>query len=116
MAAEPNVLRLYTRHDGKKPFQEWMDLLHYQTQVRIAARLERVRLGIFGDWKSLGEGVFELRIDVGPGYSVYFGRDGKSIVILLCGGSKASQRKDISDAKMYWKDYRSFKNATKRTV
>ena len=78
-----------------------------ETQGRILARLERVRLGLLGDCKSVGQGVSEFRVDVGPGYRVYFGRDGPSIIVLLCGGSKARQRRDIADAKMFWKDYRS---------
>ena len=59
---------------------------------------------------------FELRVETGPGYRVYFGRDGKTLVVLLCGGSKATQRKDIADAKRYWRDYRSRKHAAKRAV
>lgn len=88
----------------------------YAAQARVLVRLERVRLGSLGDWKSVGEGVQELRIDAGPGYRVYFGQDGKWIVILLCGGKKATQRKDIADAKRYWQDYRSGKDAKKRTI
>lgn len=102
---------------GVRPFQEWIDSLKdHDAQGRILARLERVRLGLLGDCKSVGDGVSELRVDAGRGYRVYFGQDGQSIVILLCGGSKAAQRKDIANAKTYWKDYRSRKDATKRTV
>jgi putative addiction module killer protein len=68
--------------DGRKPFQEWIDSLNdYDAQARVLVRLERVRLGSLGDWKSVGEGVQELRITIGPGYRVYFGQDGKFIVI-----------------------------------
>jgi len=94
--------------DGRRPFQEWMESLRsFEVQGRILARLERVRLGLLGDCKAVGEGVFELRVDAGPGYRVYFGQDGRSIVILLCGGSKATQRKDIAAAKTFWKSYGS---------
>ncbi len=72
-------------------------------------RLERFRLGNVGDWKSVGEGVLELRIDWGPGYRVYFAQDGKEIVLLLCGGEKGTQVRDIKDAKKYWRDYRGRK-------
>jgi putative addiction module killer protein len=117
MPAEPRALRIYVAPDGKQPFREWIDSLKdYEAQGRIQARLERVRLGLFGDYKSVGDGVLELRIDAGPGYRVYFGQDGRAIVILLCGGSKAAQRKDIANAKAYWKDYRSRKDAKKHTV
>jgi len=68
-------------------------------------RLDRVSLGNFGDCRSVGEGVQELRIDYGPGYRVYFGQHGSTIVLLLCGGDKDSQAKDIDLAKHYWKEY-----------
>jgi putative addiction module killer protein len=108
MPAEPRVLRIYVTPDGKRPFEEWMRTLKdVDAQGRILARLERVRLGLLGDCKSVGEGVSEFRVDAGPGYRVYFGQDGRSMVVLLCGGSKARQRKDIACAKVFWKDYRS---------
>jgi putative addiction module killer protein len=117
MPAQPRALQIYESPDGKRPFQEWIDSLKdHEAQGRVLARLERVRLGLLGDCKSLGDGVSELRIDTGPGYRVYFGQEGHSIVILLCGGSKVAQRKDIAGAKVFWMDYRSRKNAKKRTL
>jgi putative addiction module killer protein len=117
MAAEPGELRIYRAPDGKQPFREWIDSLKdFAAQGRILARLERVRLGLLGDSKPVGEGVYELRIDAGPGYRVYFGKDGRSVVILLCGGRKASQPKDIAGAREFWKDYRSRKDAKKRSL
>ena len=117
MPAEPRALQIYVTADGKRPFQEWLDSLKdYEAQGRVLARLERVRLGLTGDSRSVGAGVSELRIDAGPGYRVYFGQEGRSIVILLCGGSKATQRKDITEARAFLKDYRSRKDAKKRTV
>jgi len=108
MPAEPRVLRIYVTPDGKRPFEEWMRTLKdVDAQGRMLARLERVRLGLLGDCKSVGEGVSEFRVDAGLGYRVYFGQDGRSLVVLLCGGSKARQRKDIADAKVFWKNYRS---------
>ena len=70
------------------------------------AQVDRLRLGLAGDWKSIGEGVFELRVHEGRGYRVYFGRDGKALVILLCGGDKSTQRRDIDLARAYWRAYR----------
>src|SRR2546422_648060 len=100
MPPEPRALRIYVAPDGRWPFQEWIDSLKDQeAQGRVLARLERVRLGLLGDCKSVGGGVSELRIDTGPGLRVYFGQDGRSVVILLCGGSKAAQPKDIANAK-----------------
>ena len=117
MPAQPGALQIYETPDGKRPFQEWIDSLKdHEAQGWILARLERIHLGPFGDCKSVGDGVSELRIDTGPGYRVYFGQEGHSIVILLCGGSKAAQRKDITSAKAFWMDYRSRKDAKKRTL
>jgi putative addiction module killer protein len=108
MAVEPRTLRIYSAPDGRRPFETWIeDLKDYDAQARILVRLGRVRLGSLGDWKPVGEGVGELRIPTGPGYRVYFGQDGPAIVILLCGGSKATQQKDIANAKTYWRDYRN---------
>jgi putative addiction module killer protein len=69
--------------------------------------MNRVRLGNMGDTESVGEGVFELRIHFGPGYRVYFGELDQVIVILLCGGTKRTQRRDIERAKVYWRNLRS---------
>ncbi len=115
MAIEPGTLRIYSAPDGSRPFEKWLEgLKDYDAQARILVRLGRVRLGSLGDWKPVGEGVGELRVPVGPGHRVYFGQDGALIVILLCGGSKATQHKDIANAKRYWQDFRNRKNAPKR--
>lgn len=78
----------------------------------VRKRLERVRLGNFGDYKNLAEGVFELRIHFAGGYRIYFGRDGGEIIILLlllCGGDKGDQNADIKRAKLFWEDYKNAK-------
>jgi len=72
----------------------------------IRARLDRLEAGNPGDHRSVGEGVQELRIDFGPGYRVYYGEEGSTIVIVLCGGDKSSQEKDVRKAQEYWADYR----------
>jgi len=77
--------------------------------MRIAARIDRIELGNFGDSKALGQGVCELRVDYGPGYRVYFGRDGRQIVVLLVGGDKRTQSKDIATAQQFWADYKARK-------
>lgn len=74
---------------------------------RIVRRIARLELGNFGDFRSVGEGVQELRIPIGPGIRVYFARQSGAIVVLLCGGDKSSQQSDIRRARLYWKDYRS---------
>ena len=82
-----------------------------QRRAVIRARINRLELGNFGDCKSVGTGVLELRVSFGPGYRVYFGRDGNTLVVLLCGGDKGSQAKDILKAKLLWKEY---KDASKK--
>ena len=76
-------------------------------QAKIISRLNRIVDGNLGDYRSVGEGVCELKINYGPGYRIYFGQIGMTIVILICGGDKSTQDKDIRQAKEYWTDYRS---------
>lgn len=100
-------VRVYLTQDGKSPFETWLQKLRdTQARARIRLRLDRMRLGNLGDHKPVGEGVCELRIPYGPGYRVYFGREGQRVILLLCGGDKSSQSKDIESAKNYWADYR----------
>ncbi len=104
--ATARELELYVTEEGRAPFTEWLDSLRdIRGREKIRARLNRIRLGNFGDSSSVGEGVEELRIDFGPGYRVYFGQAGTKIVLLLCGGDKSTQTQDILQAKRYWKDY-----------
>ncbi|NJO39317.1 MAG: type II toxin-antitoxin system RelE/ParE family toxin [Cyanobacteria bacterium CRU_2_1] len=106
MKVQPKEIQLYLTSDGRVPFIEWLDTLkNIKAQTVINKRLDRVRLGNLGDFKSVGAGVFELRIDFGPGYRVYFGQVGSTLVLLLCGGDKSSQDRDILKAREYWQDY-----------
>ena len=99
-------LREYLTETGRNPFREWLHSLRdHQARARIRVRLNRLRLGNLGDCKAVGEGVMELRMDFGPGYRVYFGQDGDILVILLCGGDKRTQSRDIVTAKQYWRSY-----------
>ena len=75
--------------------------------ARVLARLARVRQGNPGDCKPVGEGVSELRVDYGPGYRVYFGQQGQTLVVLLCGGDKRTQDRDIRLAKLYWHEFKA---------
>lgn len=107
---EPTVkeLRIYESITGKKPFEEWLFGLKNKAVIaRIVARLNRVAHGNLGDSKSLSAGLQELRLPFGRGYRVYFTFDGETIVVLLCGGDKGSQRRDIETARAYLEDYRS---------
>jgi putative addiction module killer protein len=105
--ATPKKLQIYVTEDGRAPFSEWLaSLRDLKARAKIRVRLDRVSLGNFGDCHGVGDGVQELRIDYGPGYRVYFGQEGATIVLLLCGGDKSTQTKDIEIAKGYWNEYR----------
>ena len=100
-------IRVYVSRDGKKPFVAWIKKLRDQrARDRIHNQIDRLRLGNTGDFKSIGNGIYELRIHYGPGYRIYFGQTGKQIILLLCGGNKASQQQDVNRAKQYWQEYR----------
>jgi putative addiction module killer protein len=105
-------LIVYQQATGERPFERWFEKLRdKRAQSRILIRLRHVQAGSFGDCKPVGEGVLDLRIDVGAGYRVYCGRLGGELVILLCGGDKSSQSKDIELAKKYWTDWKRSRNA-----
>ena len=88
------------------PFDEWFDSIHdKRMQTAVDARLARVRAGNFGDCKSVGGGVFELRIRAGPGLRIYYGLHGREIVVLLGGGNKRSQQRDIRRAQQLWQQF-----------
>lgn len=98
-------LRNYKTPSGKIPFLDWLNAIKDPVvRHRIRRRLDRVELGNFGDYKILDEDVCELRLDFGPGFRIYFAEEGDVIVILLCGGDKSTQEKDIKTAKKYWKE------------
>jgi len=108
MEVQPRDIQRYSTPDGKVPFSEWLDSLRdLKAKFKIDRRLDRVGTGNFGDDRAVGEGVYELRINYGPGYRVYFGQVEETIVLLLIGGDKSTQEQDIRKAKTYWTDYRS---------
>jgi len=114
MEAQPREIKNYITEQGKEPFANWLDSLRDNRAIdKIEKRLTRVQSGNLGDYKSIGEGVFELRIQYGPGYRVYFGQDGNLIILLLCGGIKNTQDEDIEKAKEYWRDYERSQNPKK---
>ena len=101
-------LKIYVTEDGRKPFIEWLESLEDKTiRYRIKERLNRVALGNLGDHKFISDGVYELRLVFGSGYRIYYGNEGKEIILLLCGGDKSSQKKDIKKAITYLKNYLS---------
>jgi putative addiction module killer protein len=102
----PFELEYYVVKTGKKPFKEWLEgLKDVSGRAKIRVRLDRARLGNLGDNRSVGEGVRELRIDYGPGYRVYFAIEGNRLILLLLGGDKSSQERDIAKAKEFWRDH-----------
>ena len=102
----PTVLQVYQTAAGRQPFTQWLEgLADRQARARIRTRLDRLALGNFGDHRPLDGGVYELRVDWGPGYRVYYARVGTVILLLLCGGDKKTQSKDIANAKTYLRDY-----------
>ncbi|MBO1347648.1 MAG: type II toxin-antitoxin system RelE/ParE family toxin [Hormoscilla sp. GUM202] len=106
MEARPREIRRYATLDDKVPVTEWVESLRdSKARRKIKSRFERIELGNLGDYRSVGGGVCELRIDYGPGYRVYFGQIGWKIVLLLCGGDKSTQEQDIRKAQEYWTDY-----------
>ncbi|MGH8673376.1 MAG: type II toxin-antitoxin system RelE/ParE family toxin [Burkholderiales bacterium] len=99
-------IRHYVTASGVEPFAEWFKALRdRQAQARIQTRLDRLERGLVGDVEFCGEGAWELRIDWGPGYRVYYGRSGEQIILLLLGGDKRKQDAGIKRAKEYWHDY-----------
>ena len=103
---------VYGTLSGKFPLEDWLKKLSGDVRAVILSRINRVRLGNFGDSKLIrgGGGVWELRVDVGPGYRVYYGKKGDAMVVLLVGGDKGSQIRDIAKAKQYWLEFKELVN------
>lgn len=99
------TVREYLTHDGRNPFREWLGTLDVAVRARVQARVLRFEQGNLGDHKSVGSGVWEARLAFGPGYRIYFGKDGESVILLLVGGAKSTQRQDIRRAQEFWRDY-----------
>lgn len=100
-------IELYEEPSGNCPYENWFDgLKDRKSRFVISNRLNRVMLGNFGDHKSVGQGVYELRIAYGSGYRIYFGMEGKRLIILLVGGDKGTQARDIKKARQYWVQYK----------
>ena len=99
-------LKIYQDEDGDAPFLKWLERLKDpSTRARVQVRLDRAEDGNLGDHKALGGGLWELRLSHGAGARIYFGRQGREFVMLLVGGDKRSQRRDIERARIYWSDY-----------
>ena len=96
----------YEAIDGTIPLDVWLTALRdHRAKARVLIRLDRLGLGLEGHWRSVGEGIRELKISEGKGYRVYYAWDGSKIVLLLCGSNKSTQNTDIENARTYWRDY-----------
>ena len=104
--AQPYTLEMYVTPDGTIPFEDWLlQVRDARAIARIRVRLDRLSLGNTGDAHPVGAGVWELRIDYGPGYRVYYARRGTALLLLLYGGDKRTQEGDIPQAHAYWQEY-----------
>ena len=102
----------YLTPKGDSPFGAWFDDLDPQAAAKVSVAVVRIGQGNLSNVKGVGSGVFEYKIDFGPGYRVYFGKDGEKIVILLAGGTKKRQQQDIEDAAARWQDYKARKKGS----
>jgi len=98
---------------GRSPFADWFDNLNAQAAAKVTIALTRIEQGNLSNVKGVGAGVLEYRIDFGPGYRIYFGRDGDTLIILLAGGTKARQQNDIAGAQARWADYKRRRRETR---
>lgn len=103
------TVREFLERDGSSPFAKWFAALDAIAAAKITTAVRRLELGNFSNVKSVGAGVFEYRVDFGPGYRIYFGKDGDTLVILLGGGTKKAQDRDIAAAHARWQDYKKRK-------
>jgi putative addiction module killer protein len=104
----PQILT-YVNAEGVAPYAQWHERLDSAVRARVTAAVYRLEAGNFSAAKGAGSGIFELRLDFGPGYRVYFGKDGDALVILLGGGTKKRQQADIDAAQALWKEYKQRK-------
>lgn len=102
-----NRINEYTDEQDKSPYAEWLaSLRDARAKARVIMQVDRIELGLFGDSAPVGEGLSELKIHYGPGYRVYYVKEARHAYLLLCGGSKSSQSRDIKRAKAYWQEYK----------
>jgi putative addiction module killer protein len=106
------LIREYLDERGRSPFARWFEDLDATAAAKVTVALARIEMGNISNVKAVGAGVLEYRIDLGPGYRVYFGKDGATLVILLAGGTKKRLQRDIATAQERWADYRRRKEQT----
>ena len=99
-------VREYVDRRGCSPYATWFDSLNAEAAAKVATAVTRISLGNFSNVEGIGSAVFEYKLDFGPGYRIYFGKDGETLVVLLGGGSKKRQQRDINAAMANWQDYK----------
>lgn len=103
------TIKEYLTPDGVSYFEKWFERLNAIAASKVRVAIARIEMGNFSNTKSLGAGVWEVKIDYGPGYRVYYGKDGDKIVILLAGGTKKTQQKDIDKSHLLWSEFKKRK-------
>ena len=98
-------IKIFQDSNGNEPFTKWIKTVSTTIRARVFTKLDRVETGNLGDCKFIGEGVSEFRLHFGPGYRIYYGEIDNTIILLLCGGDKSTQTKDVKKAKKYWNEY-----------
>ncbi len=111
MGKPKKQIKIYKDIKGHEPFAEWINKLAMPVRARVFAKLDRVETDNLGDHKYISDGISEFRLQFGPGYRIYYGETENTVIILLCGGTKATQKKDITKAKKFWGE---FKNRSKQ--
>ena len=96
----------YLDWNGRSPYAEWFESLSARSAAKVAVAVTRLAQGNFSNVKGVGGGVYECRVNFGPGFRIYLGKDGERLVILLAGGTKKRQQRDIEDARIRWQDYK----------
>ena len=99
------AVRDYVDSRGRSAFARWFDTLNAPAAAKVTIALARMEQGNLSNTKGVGSGVFEYRLDFGPGYRIYFGRDGDTMIILLGGGTKKRQQQDIEATQLLWREY-----------
>jgi putative addiction module killer protein len=105
MVSTKLIIKEYASVEGRSFFRKWLDSLNVQVRARIQARVFRFETGNLGDHRFVGKGVWEAKIMFGPGFRLYFGKEARTILLLLLGGDKSSQTGDIRKAQRLWKEY-----------
>lgn len=107
-------IRYYVASDGISPFEVWFSDLDITARAKMTVAIARMEQGNLSRTKSVGQGVLEYKIDFGPGYRIYFGRDGDTLILLLTGGTKKRQQRDIKTAAGFWRDYKHTKRSVRK--